>query len=280
MLYVAVAIRGASGATRPTGPRPWPGSSPTPSSASSSPTPTSPCGGPDPTSAATTPPGAVTYVWLGQALLMTVAALGRRLPGRPAGADPHRRHRRRPLPAGGPPRLVAGQPTSAGRRSTCSRRGVVPTADRRRSLFDARAAALAAHLGWRSCVLGAARGRGQLRGCATWSRSPASGCSTPSGVRAVMRGGRDVLLRDAAAARALPRRARRVARALPWAARSRCPPTSSWAQHRARGCSARWASRLLWARRAARRLPGRAAGAGDPQGGGPGWLSRRRASGG
>ena len=49
---------------------------------------------------------AVTYVWLGQALLMTVAAVGRRHDRRPGRADPDRRRRDRPVPTGRAARLV------------------------------------------------------------------------------------------------------------------------------------------------------------------------------
>ena len=243
-----------------------------------SPSPTSRCGTSAPTPAATTSTDAVTYVWLGQAMLMTVALWGggttddlaeRIRTGdvaidlyRPAGL---RRlvPRRRPRPRGVPPADARARPD---RSSGCSS----STSGCPTDPLDA---------SWRSLVSRGAGGRGQLRAALRSSPRRRSGCSTPAGLR-FLSGAFAIFFSGMMLPLVLfPGWLGTLARALPWAAFIQVPNDiwlgqyDGWALLGALGFQAALGRRCCSAPCA-----GRAA-RGDPQGGGAGWLSstgRRR----
>ena len=122
-----------------------------------------------PPPAGTTSPTRSPTAGSAQAMIMTVAIWGGGTTDDVADADPHRRRRHRPLPAGELPRLVPGRrprprgvpPADPGRRADRRRRAAL------RPALPDRPADLPGVPG-----LGGARGRGQLRRSGCWS--PAS----------------------------------------------------------------------------------------------------------
>ena len=149
---------------------------------------------------------------------------------RPRRADPHRRRRDRPLPAGRPGGLVPRQRPRPGAPTTCSPAAWRPTPSAL-VLFDICPARLPRRRG-RFARLACCSPSSSASRSGSSSRARPSGCSTQSGVQVDERRLRDLLQRDDPAPGPVPGLARHPRRgAAVGGATSRCPPTSGSAEH-------------------------------------------------